>query len=371
MRLRSTGGSSGARRQRRWTSTSRPNASRSRSGPGLVSGLRNIAVEASFDVTLRGPLSRLATDLNLQSDAGSVVGAFVLNTTVPGSHGTGAVEVGRLNLARWLNRPNRPSDISGRVAFDLDLELGRRGGFPRGPYTFEGSHAGFMTYRPTTSARAAGSPRPRRSSPRRRPSPMARASGSTPAQSASPRRIGTGSGATHGRSTFEDCRRHSGSPRRQSPGVRLRRRRAALPRRISPAAPPSPIRNSSAPGCGSGTYGSIDTSAQPVHYTGEGPVAGIDLQRFAHELDIGWLNDPRYAGTVSGRFYVDGFGFDPTTMTLSGGGRLARAELFDGTLSEADVSIEIAGGSLIGMYDGAVDGVTRRWRSRTKPSRRR
>jgi hypothetical protein len=82
----------------------------------------------------------------MQSDAGSVAGAFVLNTTVPGSHGTGAVEVGRLNLARWLNRPDRPSDISGRVAFDLDLELGRRGGFPRGPYTFEGSHAGFMTY---------------------------------------------------------------------------------------------------------------------------------------------------------------------------------------------------------------------------------
>jgi hypothetical protein len=37
--------------------------------------------------------------------------------------------------------------------------------------------------------------------------------------------------------------------------------------------------------------------------------------------------------------------------------RPARADLFDGTLSEADLSIEIAGGSLIGMYDGAVDGV--------------
>src|SRR6185503_20161121 len=75
---------------------------------------------------------------------GSVSGRFTLDTTVPGWHGAGAVDVGRLNLARWLNRADRPSDITGHVTFNLALELGRH--FPRGVYTFEGRHAMYMGY---------------------------------------------------------------------------------------------------------------------------------------------------------------------------------------------------------------------------------
>jgi autotransporter translocation and assembly factor TamB len=324
---------------------------------GLVGGLRNLAVVSSFDVTLRGPLSRLATDLNLQSDAGSVVGAFVLNTTVPGSHGTGAVEVGRLNLARWLNRPDRPSDISGRVAFDLDLALGRRGGFPRGPYTFEGSHAGFMDYE-ADAVRARGRIT------------------ETEAVIAEATAVAYGSNIRIDEGGIGLASPYQYRFRGAAQQVDLRRLPEPIPvphvdsllafdydvvgSFVSPyIAGGATFAESQFLGArvGPGLYGSIDTSTQPVHYTGEGPLAGIDLQRFARELDIGWLNDPRYAGAVSGRFYVDGFGFDPRTMTLSGGGRLARAGLFDGTLSEADVSIEIASGSLVGMYDGLVDGV--------------
>src|SRR5439155_1145370 len=69
---------------------------------------------------------------------------FTLDATVPGWHGAGAVDVDRLNLARWMNRADRPSDISGHVTFDLALELGRR--FPRGVYTFDGRHAMYMDY---------------------------------------------------------------------------------------------------------------------------------------------------------------------------------------------------------------------------------
>ena len=323
----------------------------------MVGGLRNLAVVSSFDVTLRGPLSRLATDLSLQSDAGSVVGAFVLNTTVPGSHGTGAVEVGRLNLARWLNRPDRRSDISGRVAFDLDLQLGRRGGFPRGPYTFEGSHAGFMDYA-ADNVRARG----------RITETEALIAEATAVAYGANVRVNDGAIALSSPYQY----RFRGAAQQ----VDLRRLPAAIPiphvdsllafdydvvgSFTSPyIAGGATFADSQFLGArvGPGMYGSIDTSAQPIHYTGEGPLAGIDLQRFARELDIGWLSDPRYAGTVSGRFYVDGFGFDPETMTLSGGGRLARADLFDGTLSEADLSVEIAAGSLTGMYNGAVEGL--------------
>ncbi len=63
---------------------------------------------------------------------------------MPGWHGAGAVDVTRLNLARWLNRDDRPSDITGHVTFDLALQLGRH--FPRGMYGFQGPHAMYMNY---------------------------------------------------------------------------------------------------------------------------------------------------------------------------------------------------------------------------------
>src|SRR5436190_21049777 len=111
---------------------------------GVLHGLRNIALDAAFDTKLSGPLTRLATTLRLESTAGAIAGSFALDTTVPGWHGSGEVNVKRLNLAGWLNRRDRPSDITGHVTFDLALDLGRH--FPRGKYAFAGPHVSFMDY---------------------------------------------------------------------------------------------------------------------------------------------------------------------------------------------------------------------------------
>src|ERR1700738_3033529 len=64
------------------------------------------------------------------------------------------------------------------------------------------------------------------------------------------------------------------------------------------------------------------------------------------------MRDPRHGGTVSGHFWVDGTGSGPAGVTVTGGGRLARADLFKGTLSDAEVSIAIADGTLRASYDG-------------------
>src|SRR5678815_2199333 len=109
-----------------------------------IRGLSNIAIDASFDTSLKGPVNRLAPVLRLTGTGGGVKGRLTLDTSVPGWHGAGAVDVDRLNLARWLNRRDRPSDITGHVTFDLALELGRH--FPRGMYPFDGPHAMYMDY---------------------------------------------------------------------------------------------------------------------------------------------------------------------------------------------------------------------------------
>jgi hypothetical protein len=111
---------------------------------GIIGGLRNIAVEGGFDTTLQGPLTALETQLALSGTGGAVKGRVTLNTRVPGWHGKGAVDVAQINLARWLNRADRPSEITGHLVFDLDLDLGRR--FPRGTYSFDGPHTMYMNY---------------------------------------------------------------------------------------------------------------------------------------------------------------------------------------------------------------------------------
>jgi translocation and assembly module TamB len=75
----------------------------------------------------------------------------------------------------------------------------------------------------------------------------------------------------------------------------------------------------------------------------------------AKELEIEWLSHPRYAGTVTGRFFVQGTGGDAATMAVRGGGRLDRADLFGGTLSAADVTIAVDRGTLEASYDGAFE----------------
>jgi autotransporter translocation and assembly factor TamB len=104
-----------------------------------------------------------------------------------------------------------------------------------------------------------------------------------------------------------------------------------------------------------GTVGTIDTQASPIHYTGEGDVHHIDIHRYGEVLDVDWMKDPRYAGTVDGHFKVDVRGTDSASLTLTADGRLERADVFHGTLTDAAITVAIDAGTLSGTYDGAFD----------------
>jgi hypothetical protein len=322
---------------------------------GVLRGLKNIAVDASFDTSLKGPLTAIETDLRFTGTGGSVKGRLTLNTKVPGWHGTGAVDVGRLNLARWLNRPDRPSDITGHVTFDLALELGIH--FPRGQYTFEGPHAMYMDY--------AGD--------------NVHARGQITSAAVL---IAHADAAAYGANvTLND-----GSIGIDSPfPFRFRGTTTSIDLRRVPATVPVPRVESlltfdydvsgrfSVPfiaggscfarsqflgaAVGAGTVGTIDTSQKPLSFSGDGTIEDVSLRHFGEGLDVAWMQEPRYAGTLSGHFRVDGRGTDRATLALTGGGHLARANLFKGTLSDAEVSIEIADGTLRASYDGRFAGI--------------
>ena len=322
---------------------------------GVIRGLRNIAIDASFETSLKGPVNALATDLRLSGTGGGVKGQLTLDTSVPGWHGAGAVDVDRLNLARWLNRDDRPSDITGHVTFDLALELGRH--FPRGLYTFRGPHAMYMTYA-ADHVRARG---------RLTATEVLIAAADATAYGAAvtTRDATIGIDAPfpfrfQGRTTGIDLRRVPDTvpvPRVESLltfdyDVTGRFSEPFILGRATFA--PSEFLGAR---IGNGTVGSIDTQQKPLRFAGDGEIDGIDLRRFGEGLDVGWLRQPRYAGTVSGHFHVDGSGTTAASLALTGGGRLSRADLFAGALSDADVSIAIAGGTLRASYDGLLSGI--------------
>jgi len=316
---------------------------------GVLRGLKNIAVEGSFDTSLTGPVTQLVTTLNLAGTGGSVKGALTLDTSVPGWHGKGAVDVDRLNLARWLNRPDRPSDISGHVTFNLALELGRH--FPRGLYTFEGRHAMYMGYQ-ADDVRARGQ--------------LTETSALIAAADAVAygARVTTANGSIgiDGPFPFRFQGRVNGIDLRRVPAT------VPVPRVLSLLtfdydvsgrfSDPYITGNATfdrslflGATVGAGTVGSIDTLQKPLRFTGDGDIENVNLRVFGEGLGVQWLQEPRYAGIVSGHFQVTGTGTD-RTLTLTGGGRLTRAELFSGTLSDADVSIGLDRGTLQASFDG-------------------
>ena len=322
---------------------------------GVIRGLKNIAIDASFETSLKGPVTRLATDLRLAGTGGGVKGQLTLDTSVPGWHGAGAVDVDRLNLARWLNRENRPSDITGHVTFDLALELGRH--FPRGMYTFQGPHAMYMHYA-ADNVRARG---------QLTATDVLVAQAEASAYGAA---VTTKDGSIgidepfpfhfHGTTTGIDLRRVPQTVPVPRVDSLLTFDYDVSGRFAQPfIAGHATFARSTFLGAtvAGGTIGSIDTQQKPLRFSGDGEIDGINLRRFGEGLDVGWMQQPRYAGTVSGHFRVDGAGTTAATLALTGGGRLSRADLFKGTLSDADVSIAIADGTLRASYDGRLDAI--------------
>src|SRR4051812_8508735 len=320
---------------------------------GVLRGLTNIAVESSFDASLKGPVNKLETNLQMAGTGGGVKGHLTLDTSVPGWHGEGAVDVSRLNLARWMNRDERASDITGHVTFNLALELGRH--FPRGVYTFAGPHAMYMQYSAdnvhatgqiTTTAVLIA-----RADAMAYGAHVSTRDGSIGLDSPFPFRFaGTTTGIDLRRVPADVPVPHVESLLTFDYDVSGQFNQAFIVGRAMFA-------DSVFLGArvGAGTIGSIDTAQKPVHYTGDGDVTGIDLRHFGEGLDVGWLKDPRYAGILSGHFRVDGSGTSSATMALNGGGRIFRAAIFNGTLSDADVTIGIDRGTLSASYAGRLD----------------
>jgi len=320
----------------------------------VLGGMHNIAVEGRFNLALTGPPANLTTNLTLAGTGGDVDLAATLNTTVPGWHGKGEATVSRVNLARWLNREDRPSDITGHVVFDLDFDLGRH--FPRGGFNFVGPRAKYIGYE-ISDLKARGT----------LTATEALIADATGAAYGSQLHITQGSIGIDEPFSYHFVGSDAGMDlTKLPPEVPITHVASDLALDsfdvTGQFASPLFIKGEARFGAstylgarvGAGTVGAVDTSTTPTQYSGDGEISDLDINRFGRDLDVVWMRDPRWAGIVAGHFHVKGAGSGPL-MTLEGGGRLARADMFHGHLTDADVSIQIANGSLSGTYNGAIE----------------
>ena len=316
----------------------------------VLPALSRFPIDSRFDAQLRGPLAHLATTIDFTSNAGKAAGTVTLDTTVPGWKGSGALDLEHLDLAPWFNNPNRKSDVTGKATFDLALQLGR--GIPQGPYRFTGPHASYGGYE-ADRVDVAGTITDR---------DWKIATGSAVAYGAN---VSLSAGTITmvdpvafrfvGHAANVDLRRVP--PQVPVPHVEslLALDYDVMGQFIRPFLTGSARFDDSVfldAHVASGTTGFIDTSVIPVHYSGDGDISNIRLSRFGTGLDVAWMRDPRYEGTIAGHFRVDGAGFEAPTMTLNADGEISDADVFEGRLSRGQVTLGIDAGSLQGSYDG-------------------
>src|SRR5581483_7556570 len=195
--------------------------------------------------------------------------------------------------------PDRPSDITGHVTFDLALELGIH--FPRGAYKFDGAHAMYMDYA-GDDVHARGHIT------------------ETEVRIDAAAAIAYGGHVTLADSTIALDDPFAFRFRGSTSDVDLRRLPKAVPvphvesrlafdydvvgRFSKPfIAGRAQFAASDFLGAtiGAGTVGTIDTQQSPIKYSGEGELSGIELRRWGEGLDVAWMQDSRYAGTIDGR----------------------------------------------------------------------
>ena len=88
----------------------------------IVPALRGYRMQPAFEISARGPLARLAVDLNArEANLGQVTGDLTVDAAGPERRVAGTVSMANLNVAPIVRRAYVKSDITGEARLDLAL----------------------------------------------------------------------------------------------------------------------------------------------------------------------------------------------------------------------------------------------------------
>lgn len=319
----------------------------------LVPAVSRMQLKPSFTATVRGPLSRIETALELHSAAGDVDGRVLVVLEGSARHVEADAALTRLNPAPWSGVAALDGSLTGRLRARVPLT----GKDVTGTFRFQGPEAraaGFAASDVDVRGRFAGA------RVELEPS-SARAYGAAVSVSGV---IGPASGgragvqyALAGRVTDLDLRRLPASLPVPDLATDLDGdyRVAGEPGRVAGEVS---LAASTVEGArlSEGAKGYLDWTKGNLRYGSSGEIAGLDLVRLGQALQLPALTDRRLTGMLNGRYAVDASGRSLDTLGLSadlslGDSSIAGAELRGTTTAKARIAKQALSVDLESTFD--------------------
>ncbi|MDQ3348199.1 MAG: translocation/assembly module TamB domain-containing protein [Acidobacteriota bacterium] len=340
----------------------------------IVPAAAGYNLHPAIDIKAKGPAQKLALNLDVQSEAGTIKGQVLANVQAPDLGVRGDVDVENLNLAPLLKDPAQKSDLTGHAQLDVVMKSTPAGAPAAdrlaGTFSFAGPRvvaAGYEARNVQVSGKLDG---PRIT-------------------------IDGRAGAYGGTAT---ARGFIVTPAPGRPlAFDLRGRAERLDLRQLPAATGAPqiatnlsvaeyhvtgagqaisgtaaLNESSVEGAtiGGGTIATFDLTAKAISYTARGSVTGLDLDRVAGALEVDALAKPAYDSRINGTFDVAGSlprtppgprgGKPPVPSTagmkLDATGTFTDSALLGGRLPQLSFEAHLDGGALAGRAEGTFEG---------------
>lgn len=326
----------------------------------FVPVLSGYALHPVLVVKAIGPIDRLLLDLNLTTEAGLIRGPLVTDLRFPDFAFAGPLRVERLNLAPILKNPAQRSDITGDVRIDLTLPsspssvpaLDRLGG----TFVFSGSRAVALGY-DASQVRAAGAFKGPRITVSEASARAYGASATTRGLVVLPARGRPVSFDLEGTASNVDLRQlpaSTGAPKLETVLSVSDYHVKGSGSAVSGAAT---LNQSIVEGAtiGSGTIVEFDAMARPLSYATKGRLIGMDVRRLGKALEIGALDDERFAGRVSGDFDMKASGTGLDDLTLAANGTLTDSAIWGTHVPSMTFQAEIANRALTVQAKGAFD----------------
>jgi autotransporter translocation and assembly factor TamB len=317
----------------------------------IVPALEGYQLHPTMTVKTAGTLDRMLMDLDLQTEAGLLRGPLTTDLRSPDFSFAGPMHVERLNLGPILKNPSQRSDITGDVTINLTLPSNPSATpvFDRlgGTFSFSGPRVSAFGYQ-GAQVRARGAFKGPRIT-------LAQSSANAYGGSA------TASGLIvlaqgkrpiaidlRGTANKVDLRRLPASTRAPKLDTILSLADYHVKGSGTDIAGTVTLNQSLVEGAmiGPGTTGEFDFGARPLSYAARGTIVGLDVRRLGNALQIAALDDPRYAGRVSGEFDVRAAGTTLAELHLTASGTLQDSTMWGTHVAEMGFKSEIVDSAL-------------------------
>jgi autotransporter translocation and assembly factor TamB len=323
----------------------------------LIPGVPNRPVQAAFSATVRGPVSKLATTIAFRSPAGDAAGDVIV-----GREGDdparplefrGTLDLAGIDPGVWANTPAVAGRVDGRAVFTFAPPVASRGLPARGTFTMTRTDADVAGYQ-ARDAEARGRFDGARVTLQRA---RGRAYGGSfdtrgTIGPRDPGQKGVRFDLT-GRVDDIDVRRLP----RPVPRLRLATDIAGAfhARLDGPQFDATMTFDASTVeggGIGPGSIGTFALAPGVLRYGAKARLEGLDLGRLGAALDVGWLQDPRVAGPMTGDVDVQAQGRTLRDLSLTAhavldrataAGGVATATTLDATIVDRRLDVDLDG----------------------------